>query len=70
MKFAVSIGGDVSSGKLVVGNRAKRRVGRTKYPKTTWRYMRSVEVVAPGSEGPGMIRGVTGEKQSESAPIE
>lgn len=30
-----------------------------KNPKTAWRYMRLMEVVAPGSGGEGMVRGVT-----------
>ena len=30
-----------------------------KNPKTAWRYMRLMEVVAPGSEGPGMVEGIT-----------
>ena len=28
-------------------------------PKTAWRYMRLMEVVAPGSEGSGMVEGIT-----------
>lgn len=30
-----------------------------KNPKTAWRYMRLMEVVAPGSEGASMVQGVT-----------
>ena len=30
-----------------------------KNPKTAWRYMRLMEVVAPGSEGSGMVAGIT-----------
>ena len=30
-----------------------------KNPKTAWRYMRLMEVVAPGSEGSGMVEGIT-----------
>lgn len=30
-----------------------------KSPKTAWRYMRLMEVIAPGSEGTGKIEGVT-----------
>ena len=30
-----------------------------KNPKTAWRYMRLMEVVAPGSEGSGMAEGIT-----------
>lgn len=30
-----------------------------KNPKTAWRYMRLMEVVAPGSSGEGMVNGVT-----------
>ena len=30
-----------------------------KNPKAAWRYMRLMEVVAPGSEGSGMVEGIT-----------
>ncbi|CAN0501374.1 unnamed protein product, partial [Ectocarpus sp. 12 AP-2014] len=34
-------------------------------PKTAWRYMRLMEVVAPGSGGEGMVQGVTEEPYRE-----
>lgn len=36
-----------------------------KNPKTAWRYMRLMEVVAPGSGGEGMVQGVTEEQYRE-----
>lgn len=36
-----------------------------KNPKTAWRYMRLMEVVAPGSGGEGMVQGITEEQYRE-----